>query len=62
MSDAPTAMRPQVYLDERPAGYFEAFHSWARTHGPVPALHSTGLLLTALAALATGAATLLPGR
>ena len=38
------------------------FTTWAHTHGPVPALHSTGLLLTALAALATGAATLLPGR
>ena len=38
------------------------FTAWARTHSPVPALHATGLLLTATAALATGAATLLPGR
>ena len=38
------------------------FTTWAHTHGPVPALHATGLLLTATAALAAGAATLLPGR
>ncbi len=38
------------------------FAAWARTHGPVPALHDTGLLLTALAALATATATMLPGR
>ena len=38
------------------------FTTWARTHGPVPALHATGLLLTATAALAAAAATLLPGR
>jgi len=38
------------------------FTTWARTHGPVPALHATGLLLTATAALATATATLLPGR
>jgi predicted MFS family arabinose efflux permease len=35
------------------------FTIWARTHGAVPAVHATGLLLTALAALA---AALLPGR
>jgi hypothetical protein len=38
------------------------FTTWARTHGPVPALHATGLLLTGIAALAAGAAALLPGR
>ena len=38
------------------------FTAWAHTHGPVPALHATGLLLTATAALATATATLLPGR
>jgi predicted MFS family arabinose efflux permease len=38
------------------------FTAWARTHGPVPALHATGLVLTAIAALAAGAAALLPGR
>jgi EmrB/QacA subfamily drug resistance transporter len=38
------------------------FTTWARTHGPVPALHATGLLLTATAALAAATATLLPGR
>jgi EmrB/QacA subfamily drug resistance transporter len=38
------------------------FTTWARTHGPVPALHATGLILTATAALATATATLLPGR
>jgi predicted MFS family arabinose efflux permease len=38
------------------------FTAWAHTHGPVPALHATGLLLTATAALAAGAATLLPSR
>ena len=38
------------------------FTTWARTHGPVPALHATGLLLTATAAVAAVAATLLPGR
>jgi 1-acyl-sn-glycerol-3-phosphate acyltransferase len=27
-------MRPQVYLDSRPAPYFERFHAWARTHEP----------------------------
>ena len=37
------------------------FTAGARTHGPVPALHATGLLLTATAALAA-ATTLLPGR
>lgn len=36
-----------------------AFTAWARVHGPIPALHDTGLLLTAIAALATAAATLL---
>jgi predicted MFS family arabinose efflux permease len=38
------------------------FTTWAHTHGPVLALHATGLLLTATAALAALAATLLPGR
>jgi len=38
------------------------FTTWAHTHGPVPALHATGLLLTATAALAAVAATMLPGR
>jgi len=38
------------------------FTTWARTHGPVPALHATGLLLVATAALAAATATLLPGR
>ena len=38
------------------------FAAWSRTHGPVPALHDTGLLLTALAGVATAAALLLPGR
>lgn len=32
MSDT-VAMKPQVYLDERPAGYFTPFHRWARAHG-----------------------------
>jgi 1-acyl-sn-glycerol-3-phosphate acyltransferase len=26
-------MKPQVYLDERPAEYFASFHKWARSHG-----------------------------
>jgi len=38
------------------------FASWTRTLGPVPALHDTGLMLTALGAMATGASALLPGR
>jgi EmrB/QacA subfamily drug resistance transporter len=38
------------------------FTTWAHTHGPVPALHATGLLLTATAATATATAALLPGR
>jgi EmrB/QacA subfamily drug resistance transporter len=37
------------------------FAAWARTSGPGPALHDTGVILTAVAALATGAAALLPG-
>jgi len=37
------------------------YAAWSRTRGPVPALHDIGLLLTAIAALATAAATLLPG-
>jgi len=36
------------------------FTALARTHGAVPALHDTGLLLTVLAALATAAAIMLP--
>lgn len=28
-----TPMKPQVYLDPRPAEYFERFHAHARTHG-----------------------------
>jgi 1-acyl-sn-glycerol-3-phosphate acyltransferase len=27
-------LKPQVYLDERPAEYFESHHRWARTHRP----------------------------
>ncbi len=27
-------MKPQVYLDERPAAHFDAAHRWARRHGP----------------------------
>lgn len=27
-------LKPQVYLDERPAERFERFHAWARTHEP----------------------------
>lgn len=27
-------MKPQVYLDPRPAGYFDRFHARARTRGP----------------------------
>ena len=27
-------LKPQVYLDERPAASFERFHAWARTHEP----------------------------
>jgi len=38
------------------------FAAGARIHGPVPALHATGLLLVATAALAAVTATLLPGR
>jgi hypothetical protein len=38
------------------------FTTQARALSPVPALHATGLLLTATAALATATATLLPGR
>jgi EmrB/QacA subfamily drug resistance transporter len=38
------------------------FAAQARTHGTVPALHDTGLLLTVLAALAAAAAIMLPGR
>jgi 1-acyl-sn-glycerol-3-phosphate acyltransferase len=26
-------IKPQVYKDPRPAGYFDRFHAWARTHG-----------------------------
>jgi EmrB/QacA subfamily drug resistance transporter len=37
------------------------YAAWSRTRGPVPALHDIGLLLTAIAALATATATLLPG-
>jgi MFS family permease len=37
------------------------FTASAHTHGPVPALYATGLLLTAIAAIAAAAA-LLPGR
>src|SRR5499427_6261908 len=37
------------------------FTTWAGAHGPVAALHTTGLLLTAIAASAARAATLLPG-
>jgi hypothetical protein len=36
------------------------FTAQARTYGPAPALHDTGLVLTAIAALATATATLLP--
>ena len=38
------------------------FTASAQAHGPVAALHTTGLLLTGIAAIAAGAATLLPGR
>jgi len=34
MSDGLAPLRPQVYADPRPAGYFERFHAWARTHEP----------------------------
>jgi 1-acyl-sn-glycerol-3-phosphate acyltransferase len=27
-------LKPQVYLDERPAGRFKRFHAWARSHEP----------------------------
>ena len=27
-------LRPQVYLDERPAGRFDRFHAWARANDP----------------------------
>ncbi|HEV2370766.1 MAG TPA: DHA2 family efflux MFS transporter permease subunit [Streptosporangiaceae bacterium] len=37
------------------------YATWARRIGPVPALHDTGLILTAIAALATATAMLLPG-
>jgi 1-acyl-sn-glycerol-3-phosphate acyltransferase len=33
MSHAHAAMKPQIYLDERPAEHFEPHHRWARTHG-----------------------------
>jgi 1-acyl-sn-glycerol-3-phosphate acyltransferase len=33
MSDQKLALKPQVYLDERPAEYFQQFHAWARSHG-----------------------------
>jgi hypothetical protein len=36
--------------------------AWARARGPIPALHRTGLLLTATAAIVAATATLLPGR
>lgn len=29
-----TQLKPQVYLDERPAEIFEGRHRWARTHAP----------------------------
>ena len=38
------------------------YTTWARTHGSVPTLHATDLLLTATAALAAVTATLLPGQ
>jgi EmrB/QacA subfamily drug resistance transporter len=38
------------------------FTAQARTHGPVPALHVTGLILTIIAAAAAAAASVLPGR
>ena len=38
------------------------FATQARSAGPVPALHDTGLVLTAIAAVAAAAATMLPGR
>jgi hypothetical protein len=38
------------------------FTASAHAHGPVAALRATGLLLTGFAAIAAGAATLLPGR
>jgi 1-acyl-sn-glycerol-3-phosphate acyltransferase len=31
---APTELRPQVYLDDRPAEIFERYHEWARGHEP----------------------------
>ncbi len=33
MSDQKLALKPQVYLDGRPAEYFQQFHVWARSHG-----------------------------
>src|SRR5580700_10722028 len=28
------ALRPQIYLDPRPAERFDRYHEWARTHAP----------------------------
>lgn len=32
--DAPLRLRPQVYVDKRPAERFEGHHRWARSHRP----------------------------
>jgi 1-acyl-sn-glycerol-3-phosphate acyltransferase len=34
MPDELAPLRPQVYVDPRPAEYFDRFHAWARTHEP----------------------------
>jgi len=33
-ADDGAALRPQVYVDARPASRFDAHHAWARTHRP----------------------------
>lgn len=41
-----TRLRPQVYVDERPAQYFERFYAWAQTHRPGVIYDLARLLLT----------------
>lgn len=41
----PLALKPQVYLDERPAEHFDRYHAWARAHGPDWVLDAARLLL-----------------
>jgi 1-acyl-sn-glycerol-3-phosphate acyltransferase len=46
MTDLP--LKPQVYIDERPAEHFDRYYEWASTHGPDWVYTLARLLLTPL--------------